>query len=128
MERTIRRVKMKKILKAIKKWFSFKKSIEKEEILWIIKNGGKLGVSELAYGKLLVKFSPNASSSNIPQESQTSPTEDTNPINTQTDEDSDLVDATLGIDDPSAFMEKLEHGEMEFAEFNDNATGEDLQG
>lgn len=117
---------MKKLLKAIKNLFSLKKNIEKEDLLWIIKNGGKIGVSELAYGDLLVKFSPNASSTKIPQESQTSPTDNNPPINTQIDEDSDLALATLGIDDPSAFMEKLELGEMEFAEINDNRTGEKL--
>lgn len=104
-----------------------RKKVDKEDILWIIKHNGELGVSELVFGDLLVRFSPNTDSlkDTLTTESQT-PSIDTTPKHTQTNADDELALATLGIDNPTEFMERLEIGEMEFAESNDSSIREEI--
>jgi len=104
-----------------------RKKIDKEEILWIIKHNGELGVSELVFGDLLVKFSSNTNSKDtLTTESQTPTSLNPTPKQTQIDADDELALATLGIDDPSEFMARLEIGEMEFAESNDSSIREEV--
>lgn len=113
-----------------KKTYNRKKKVELKDIMWIIRNNGELGVSELVFGDLQVKFSSNTNSKTIqPNESQTPPQET---ITSETlkspkpSNDFGFHVATYGIDNPSDFMERLERGEMEFAETDDNPTGEEL--
>ena len=130
MERIIRLAK--KCWNLVKAWFLQikthldKKNIDKHDLLWIIKNNGELGVSEVVFGKLLVRFFPSTTSKDTLTQPQVENPDPITPKHTQMKEDLDFAVATLGIDDPSEFMAKLETGEMEFAEINDSSTGEEI--
>jgi hypothetical protein len=96
----------------------------KLELLAIIKKCKRYGVSELACGELLIRFSsPPAEtkshikenkkpiSSTIPQIATDSPQTDY----TLEDEDRGLNQDMTILDDPSAYLEKLERGDVELA-------------